>query len=851
MADEMRLHLEALTETNVAAGMTPEEARFDAEKHFGRVTQIAEQCREQRGLAWLEQFAKDAKFAFRSLARARGFTIAVVATLALGIGVATVVFDLTAWLLIFSQPYPNPAQLYVIGYRDNRSSFTPYRSGFQFQAYVDQTKVFTEFAAVKQSTTNVVREGTPTVAKALSVSADCFHTLGVQPILGRSFLPEEYREGADQVVVISDLFWRQYFGADPAVLGQSIEIDQRPYTVIGVLSAAQRFPENFSGDIYRPLVLKNDPARIDDPAKIFDGVLFVIGRLRPGVTPTQAATALTAVKLPTLPQWAAAFFSGQQPALLKLTDMSDKASYWVMLIASGLLFAIACFNTMNLMLVRLLGRDRELTIRLALGASRWRIARLLMIESLGLALAAWTVVMLLALWFFPVAIAYITRDPGVRYQSYWDWKTLGCMAGLGLVATLVVAAVPMIRLAKADLNAGLKAGGAAVGDSRNTARVRNVLVIIQTALAVILLTGTGLMTRTFQKLHHVDLGFDPVGKVKVFVAFPRGFELKNEARLAYFQRLQERLCTIPGIKNVAFGSDALLVGGFYGTAQLQMADGTFMPISGSYASDNYQQTAGMRLKMGRWLSGEHRRNEVVINEALAKARFGDRNPVGENIKLLVSGNHPFEVVGVVRDVRETVRSSAGPHIYLPNWKFPPNSSTLVLRLDHNPSKEFAGIVRRALYDFDPRLVASDVSSIDEVLDNSVAAERYAFTILRMLSGIALGLAAIGLFSVIAYSVHTRMMEYGVRLALGANPTNLKHLVLRRGLTTVGIGVTIGLIGSMGMTHFMRSLLFETTPYDLVVHLAVAALLLAAAALACWLPARRAARVDITRLLKAE
>jgi predicted permease len=851
MAEEMREHLRALAEANIAAGMTQEEAQFTAARQFGGVGQIMERCREQRGLVWLEQWRKDVGFAARSLIRAPGFSVAVVGTLALGIGVATVVFDLTAWLLIFSQPYPRPEQLYAIGYKDRQSQFIPYHPGFYFYTYQEQTNVFSEYADVNPEIANLVIDGEPTADTVMNVSADCFHTLGIRPVLGRGFLPEEFRAGADQVVIITDLFWRQHFNAAPNVLGRRILVDQHPCEVVGVLATAQPFPENFAGGVYRPLVFKTDSVKIDSKS-VFDTVVLVIGRLRSGITAPQARTALAAAKLPTFPQWAAAFFAEQQPALCKLSDVTDKGSYWVMLVASGLLFIIACLNGMNLMLIRLLRRGRELTIRLALGATRLRIARLLVFETVGLALAAWGLVMIMVLWFFPIIFPFITGHEETRYQSYWDWKTLGCAAGLSFTSSLVVAVIPMLRLSKKDLNSGLKMGGTAVGEieSRGTGFLRNALVILQAALAVVLLSGTGLMVRTFQKLHRVDLGFDPVGKVKVHVELPHGFELKPQAQLLYFERLQKRVGTLPGVKGVAFGNDALLTG-FAGTARLQMADGTFMPTAGSYASDDYQRTAGLIVKKGRWLSGEQRRIEVVINESLAKARFGDRNPIGESIKIQVSGKQPYEVVGVIRDVRDGVRSSSGLRIYFPNWMYPPNCNTLMLRLDHDPGKEFAGLIRRTLYEFDPKLIVADVSSIDDVVDNSMAAERYAFRILRGLSGIALGLAVVGLFSVVAYTVDTRMKEFGVRLALGAKPENLHRLVLRRGLATSAVGIVAGIVCALGLTRFMQSLLFETTPFDPMVYAFVAAMLLAATVAACWLPARRAARVDISRLLNVE
>ena len=294
-----------------------------------------------------------------------------------------------------------------------------------------------------------------------------------------------------------------------------------------------------------------------------------------------------------------------------------------------------------------------------------------------------------------------------------------------------------------------------------------------------------------------------------------------------------------------------MIGGFYGTAQLLMPDGTYQAVAGNFVGADFLQTAGLILKKGRWLSGRRGEYEVVINETFAKARFGDEDPIGKTFKLLVSGDYGHLVVGVVADVRDSVRSSSGMRLYSPNWAFPQNISTLLLRLDHDPGKEFEGVVRHAIYALDPKLIVSQVATINEIVGNGMWAEMYAFRILKVLTIIALALAVAGLFAVIAYTVDSRMKEFGVRLALGAQPANLHRLVMKRGLTTAAVGVAVGIAGALGLTRFMQSLLFETTPYDPLVYAAVAAILLTAAVAACWLPARHAARVDITRLLRAE
>jgi putative ABC transport system permease protein len=377
------------------------------------------------------------------------------------------------------------------------------------------------------------------------------------------------------------------------------------------------------------------------------------------------------------------------------------------------------------------------------------------------------------------------------------------------------------------------------------------LVVFQAALAVVLLAATGLMVRSFEQLQKIDLGFDPTGKVKVVISFPRGYELQGEPRLQLFERLRDRLRSIPGVKDVAAGQDALLIGGIGQAGQLLMKDGTLQPVDGTWVSAHYQKAAGLVLKEGRWFSGKRGILEAVINETMAHAFFGDEDPIGRSFKIHDWGDAAVPVVGVVHDVRASVRASDGMHFYMPDWMRPTNVSTLVLRLDRDPDEIFASVIRRAIYEVDPKLIATQVASIHELEDLWMGREHFAFGILKWLSAIALVLAAAGLFSVITYSVDSRMREFGVRIALGATPDNLRRLVLRRGLAVATAGVGLGIAGALALTRFMQSLLFETKPYDPLVYLAVAVVLLVAAGAASWLPARRAARVNVALLLRAE
>jgi putative ABC transport system permease protein len=844
MAEEMRQHLDELTRSNVASGMEPEEARFAAQRRFGGMAQIEERCRDERGFVGLDRLSKDLISVVRSLCRARGFSLTVLFTLILGIGVTAAVYEITAWIIFRASPYPKSEQLFLLGFKDKQGLSGYYRFGFQLEAYQEQTSVFSEYASAENTVSNVVVGGQPVAASVINVSTDCFCTLGIAPVLGRAFLPEEFKAGANNVVVITDLFWRKHFNAARDVLGRKVLINKQACVIVGVLEQGQLFPQYFGADVYRPLVFKLDSANLFDPA------LEVIGRLRPGMTREAALGALSAVKFPPLREWEAVFVADQRPILTNVTELNRPEIYWVMSAAAAFLFAIACLNAMNLMLIRLLGRRRELSIRFAVGGSRWQVARLIVVESLVLSLSACLAVIMAARWCFPPLLALLNGDDSSFYLNYWDWRTMSCICGLSMFACVATALAPAMRLARADINTGLKDGGPMIGESRRARRIRNSLVVLQAAFAVILLTGAGLMVRSFDKLHRVDLGFNPAGKLKVSVQFPRGYELKPEERLQLFERLQHRLSVIPGVEAASFGQDSLLEGA-YSNVNLQMEDGTFRPAADSFVSADYQQTAGLVIKEGRWLSGKRGTLEIVINEALAKARFGDKDPIGQFIRVEVTGNLQFPVVGVVKDVRETMRSSPGMHFYTAAWNFPAGIDTLVLRLAKDPKKEFSDVIRRAIYEVDPNLVPSDIRSISQEVTDSMSEENFAYTILKGLAAVALGLTVVGLFSVIAYTVNIRMTEFGVRLAVGASPSDLNLLVLRRGLAAAAAGVTIGMVGAFGLTRFMRSMLFETTPFDPFAYLAAALLLLVAAFAACWLPARRAARVDVVRLLKSE
>jgi putative ABC transport system permease protein len=786
----------------------------------------------------------DIRYSARSLCRARGFTLTVLLTLFLGIGVSTLVYDLTQWIIFRASPFPRSQELFFTGTRDSKNDTQYGQAGFYLQAYQQQTNVFSEFAAVEHPVSIIVVGGQPIPEGIANVWKESFHTLGIQPVLGRDFLEDEYKAGNNGVVIITDLVWRKYFNASPDVLGRQITIDRQVCVIVGVLGKDQQLPADFDSGIYRPLVYRLIPGDVWAPG------LSIIGRLKTGITREKALAAITTIKLPPLPQWALAYMAEQKPILTNITERNRPDIWWVMLAAAVFLYAISCLNTTNLVLIRLLNRRRELSIRFAVGGSRWQVMQIVVIEGLLLSLAACVAVIVFVRWGFPPIFELLNGDDSGKYVNFLDLRMAACVGALSAFACLAATLAPASRILRADINSGLKEGGPSMGETRTAGRIRNLFVVLQAAFAVILLTGTGLMVRSFEQLNKVDLGFDPVGKVKVWVIPSAGYNLKPESRIALFERLQKRLSLLPGVRGASYAQDSLLVGHFWGTAQLKMADGTYRSTAGNFVSGNFQQTAGLTMKEGRWIS-DNPGAECVINETMAKERFAGLDPVGRYIQLQVSGDAKLPIVGIVKDVRDNLRASSGMRFYVSAKDYPPNVDTIVLRLDKDPGKEFAGIVRRAIFEVDSNLVTTDVRSISQQVTDTMATEHYAYNILRGMATIALILTVVGIFSVIAFTVDSRMTEFGVRLALGATPSDLNSLVLRRGIAAAAIGIVIGVAGALALTRFMASMLYQTSSFDPVVYGAVSALLLVAAVAACWLPARRAARVDVIRLLKSD
>lgn len=796
----------------------------------------------------------DLRFVFRALARQRGFTLVTVLTLALGIGGGGAIFSVTDWVLFRMNQFP--ADVYLVGGRQPEQPFVPIRMDFMTRAYEGERTALKDFAKAATSEGNVVVDGQPVSTSWLGITPNLFPMLGVAPGRGRGFLPGEDTEGSDQIVVVSHQFWKNHLGGRDDALGRQITVGTSVCTVVGILREGQAFPLYLHADVYRPLTYRADPARPWLPN------FFCLAQLAPGVTREQAEAALRGAKVD-VPAAMAFFAKNDQPALSSLAELNQMFRpevFWMMLGAVGFLYAIACLNASNLMLVRLLGMRRELAIRLALGGGRGRILRLLVVECVTLALAAAAAGVLVANWLFPLLLS-ATGSSAFGSTSWLAWKldgrVLGVMAGLTVVTSVLIALLPVWRVLREDIHVGLKDGGGALGEGRGLARLRGGLVVLQAAFAVILLAGAGLMIRTFAAFQKVDLGFEPAGLVKVFLGFPPTYPQGEqwEARLNRLREIQAQLERLPGVEAVGFGQDVLLPGWYYAHMEVVGPDGRPVKTAMGGFNRGFERAAGLRLKRGHWLQ-ETRGNEVLVNEALARTLWpGVDDPTGQVMRATNAQATDtwkgWVVAGVVADIRSTLRDAPGHFIYGPEGWGPDGFNVFVVRLGRAFDPAFADGLRRGLYAFDPNLVVHRVSPVSEMREQQLWTERMANSVLKVLAGIALLLTVVGIFSVLAYTVDRRLGEFGVRLAFGATPRDLAALVLRRGVALTAAGVALGLVGAVALSRSVRGLLFGVAGNDPWVLGGVAVLLIMTAVAACWWPARRAARVDVNRLLRSE
>ena len=799
---------------------------------------------------------QDFRYATRLLLRSPSFTIVAIAALALGIGANTAIFSVVDTLLLRPLPYTEADRLAVIWEhnlpRDRKNNVV---SPGNFIHWQELNQSFTELSALSMTfRTTLTGAGEATELPVQYVSAGIFRILGVRPALGRDFTPQDDAPGV-RVITISDRLWRQRFGGDPTIVNRTIMLDGRPNVVAGVM------PPGFSildrtVDVWSTIGL---PPSARTPRGRWIGV---VGRLKGGVTMAQAQADMVRVHQELtrrFPDFNTGWTANVVPLREQLTG-TVKPALWVMLGAVGFVLLIACANVGNLVLARATARQRELAVRAALGAGRGRLIRQMLAESLLLSVTGATAGLVLA-WWSVIALRTTIADrvPIARLdQVSIDATVLLFTAGAALVSALLFGMAPALTSAGARLTEALKDGGRA-GSAARGARVRSVFVVVETALALILLVGSGLLLRSFVALMRVDPGFDPAHTMTVKVSIPTAKYRDAAQQQTFFNQLFEKLDALPGV-TAAGGTSFLPIAGL-GAATGFAVVGQPKPPAGQepvtdvrVVTHDYFKAMGVPLLRGRTFdsrdSGTNIRR-VIINQALARKHFPNEDPIGKRIIVSWNDEGPDEIVGVVGDVRQQdLETEARATIYWPPGRFTYPFMSVAIRTAADPRNVVAGAIS-ALHELDPNVAAADVKTMDAVIDASVAQRRLTMLLLSIFALVALVLAAVGIYGVIGYSVSQRTQEIGIRMALGAQRARVLRMVVGQAMTLAAVGIAAGAVGAWGLTRLMQKLLFGVQPSDPGTFGAVAGVLALVAGVAASIPGLRATRVDPVIALRSE
>ena len=862
LEEEMRFHLEMKAEENAEAGIEPEEARYAAQRQFGNQTLLWEVSRDMWSYRILETFAQDLRYGLWMMLKNPGFTAVAALTLALGIGANTAIFTVVNAVLLQPLPFHEPERLVRVW----RSSAEDDRTALSFPDFADiraKQTVFERMAAWRSGDCTLTGQGDPVNLSGLVVTAELFPLLGVAPQLGRSFTPEEDQAG-NRAVILSHSLWQNRFNSDPNVAGKTVTINSQSYNVAGVMPAEFKFPiRNDPVDLWVSLAAV---AEGREPLTSQRGWLAfgVIGRLKPNVTAPQAEAALRVIvdNLARQHTESSDFLRARVLPFHQEVVRDVRLGLMLMFGAVGCVLLIACANVANLLLQRATTRRKEIAIRAALGAGRWRIFRQLLTESLLLALGGGVIGWLLAVWLTKLLISLAPRGLPRAPEAGMDARVLGFAVLVSLATGVIFGLAPALQAAKTDLNEALKDNSKGGGARSN--RFRNALVVAEVALTLMLLVCSGLLLNSFLRLQRVDPGFDTHNVLTFRIELPANRYSQQTQVAPFYQQLISRLEAAPGVKSVSAISH-LPLSSHRGTTGFSI-EGIATPPDNPvpYLTDfravtpGYFKTMGMQLIKGREFTprDELRSTQVaIINEALARRYFPNQDPLGKRVMPGVGiderGWLMREIVGVVRDSKHvSLREEPPPNIYLPHGQFPRQGMTLVVRAANGPNM-LIGVVQKEAHALDSELPVFEIRTLDQYLASSVAEPKFSALLLGLFAGLALILSCIGLYGVMSYVVAQRTRELGIRMALGAQTRDVLKLVIRQGIRLTLLGAAIGGAGAVALSRVIKSWLFGVSPTDPLTF-AVAALLLAVVALlSCWIPARRATKVDPITVLRSE
>ncbi|MGH9842989.1 MAG: ADOP family duplicated permease [Blastocatellia bacterium] len=859
---EIRSHLDQAIRDRMERGETEEQARVNALREFGNVGLVKEVTREMWGWASLERLMQDLRFGLRMLRKNPGFSLVAILTLALGIGANTAIFSVVNALLLRPLPYAESERLVLLAEK-SRAGERLSASYPNFADWLARAQSFEGMAVAWSRNFTLTGGDTAARVPGYTVNWNFFPLLGVQPQLGRMFTEADDRYGAARTVIVSHGFWQGRLGGEANVIGKTLRVTNETYTVIGVLPPG--FEYFGAADVYTLLGLSLAPdspfASRGSSATAFNAV----ARLKPGVTVAQANREMDAIGQQLAREYPQvnAGKSAQAERLQDVMSESVRQSLWVLLGAVGFILLIACVNVANLMLVRAAERQKELAVRLALGAGRWRIVRQLLSESLLIAALGGACGLLLGRWMLQGLLALAPAEVPQLSRIGLDSAVLLFTLGIAVLTSLLFGLLPALQASKTDLQTTLKDGGRrTTGASREG--VRKALLIAEVGLSLVLLVGAGLLAHSMYNLLHVDPGFKMDNILTMRLSLSGGKYNPQTSRVFYDECLA-RVSAVPGVRSAALTHSLPIQGsnwdGVFTVADKPVPSRADLPESDRLrVSPNYFETMGMRLLRGRLFTSADTPEfapVVVINETLARRIWPNENPIGKRIKLGLPEDQdeeskPWrEVVGVVNDVKmDGVDRPISMQTYLLFAQEPGESLGLVVRAERNPTA-LASAVEQAIHAIDKDLPVYSILTMDQRLGNSLAQRRLTLVLLASLATLALLLAAVGIYGVISYAVKQRTHELGIRMALGAQTRDVLTLILAQGLRLTLIGVVLGLLTALALTRWMESLLFGVRPTDALTFGGIALLLTLVALLACWIPARRATKVDPMIALRFE
>jgi len=859
LEEEMRLHRELREQEQIEAGVAPEEARYAARRRFGNDLVLREEGREMWGWNWLEHFVQDIRFGLRMLARNPGFTTVAVLTLALGIGANTAIFSVVNAVLLKPLPYADPDRLAVIWVTEPSAPGGLFPdTGPDFRDWKAMNHSFEGMSAITIAGATLTGSGEPRQLRGLTVSPNTFQLLGAQPQLGRSFAPDEGPTGHNHVVILSYGLWQSAFGGQKNIVGSKVTLDGEGYDVVGVMPKDLRFPSLWGRNpqFWTPITMDAPKWKTQRMNHWF----WVLARMKKGVTLKQAAAEMVTISAQLAQQYPQTNtgVSARVKSLHEQLTGDVSEVLWVLFAAVGFLLLIACANVANLLLTKSVGRQREIAIRLAVGAGARRLVRQLLTESVVLFLLGGVAGLAVGM----AALRLLLRAAPTGYipeviSVHLDSRVFGFTFLVAFVTGTLAGLIPALHATRVSFSEMLKESGSAVAASHGLAR--GLLTVGEIAIALVMLVGAGLATRSLVRLLGVQLGFDPRQVVAGRISLPDSRYPKEPQQKAFFRNLLDRVQALPGVVSAGAASELPLEGGSNGAVVIEgqpaPKDIWSSPLVESCTvTPNYFRTMRIPLLGGRDVAETDTPEAplvAVINETMAHRFWPHQDAVGKRFKQNYPDSKWITVIGVVGDVREFgLAEPAIPEAYYPESQSTSSELVLVVRTASDPQAQVAAI-RNAVHGLDKGLPWYGVQTLSEMVSDSSREKRFVALLLALFAAVALALASVGIYGVVSYSVSQRTREIGIRMAFGAEVRNVLGMVLREGLRLVIAGVAVGLLGAWALSRYLTSILYAVRATDLATYILAALLMTAVALVAALVPARRATKVDPMVALRYE